>query len=170
MRAAGAFLTSLAAAATLSLGPAVVLAKLGAGTVVVVVVSVSDERPALPAAPLSNFLLFRCQLVRPRFDWSVPGPLIVAAGTGAPRGRMRDQGAMPRRASGPLEGRSARLAARWRRWRPGAEASLSPARRPRPPPLPGEVTPHRNRHPQAFAPATPSQSRWCGPDFSSPRV
>ncbi len=170
MRAGGAFVTAFAAAATLSLGPAVVLARLSSGPAVVVVVSVGDVRPAFPVAPSPADLLARCQLVRARADWSVPGPLIIAAGTGAPGGRTREQGATPRRESGSLESGSARFAARRRRWRPGAEAPLTPARRPRPPPVPGEVTAHRNSHPQAFAPATPSLVRWWGPAFSSPRV
>jgi hypothetical protein len=170
MRAGGAFVTSLAAAASLSLGPAVVLAKLSSGTTVVVVVSVSDARPSLPIGRVPTDLIVRCQLVRSRYDWSAPGALIVASGTGAPRGRPRDQGVLPRREAGPLDRGSASFAARRRRWRPGSEASLTPARRPRPPPLPGERTPYRVSALQASAPATPSLSRLCGPAFSSPRV
>ena len=170
MRAGGAFATSFAAAAILALGPAVVLAKLSSGTTVVVVVSVTDERPTLPIAQVPTDVIGRCQLVRSRYDWGVRSPLIIASGTGAPRGRPRDLGVRPRGEAGLLESRAGRSAARRRRWRPGAEAPLTPARRPRPPPLPGERTPYRVGALQASAPATPSLSRWCGPAFSSPRV
>jgi hypothetical protein len=170
MRAGGAFVTSLAAAATLSLGPAVVLAKLSCGTTVVVVASVSDAGSSVLIGHVPADLFVRCQLVRSRLDWSARSPLIIASGTGSPRGRPRDLGVRPRREAGMLERRSASFAARGRRWRPGSEASLSPARRPRPPPVPGEVTPHPVGPLQASAPATPSLSRWCGPAFSSPRV
>ncbi len=170
LRAGGAFVTSLAAAASLSLGPAVVLAKLGSDTTVVVVVSVTDERPTLPIAQVPTDLIGRCQLVRSRFDWGARGPMIIASGTGSPRNRPRDLGVKPRGQAGPFDRRSGSSAARRRRWRTGAEAPLTPARHPRPPPLPGERTPYRVGPLQASAPATPSLSRWCGPASSFPRV
>jgi len=170
MRACGAFATSLAAAATLSLGPAVVLAKLGSDAPVVVVFSATALRVVLPIASLPEDFLWRCELRRPRDDWGARGPLVIASAMGSPRGRTRDVGVTPPREAGPLDRATARLAARRLRWRPGSEASLPPARRPRPPPAAGAGTPPRFACSRPFAPATPSLLRWCAPAFLSPRV
>jgi hypothetical protein len=170
IRACGAFGTSLAAAAMLSLGPAVVLARLSAGTPVVVVFSLSEARFALPFTVHPSDLLWLCQLVRPRRDWCARSSLIIASVTGSPRGRTNDAGVRSRGEAAPGGRGTARFAARRLRWLPGSDTALPLARRQRPPPTPGEEPPHRLGLPQAFAPATPSLLRWWAPVFLSPRV
>ena len=170
IRACGAFGTSLVAAAMLSLGPAVVLARLSAGAPVVVVFSLREAHFALPFAALPAGLLWRCQLVRPGRDWCARNSVVIASATGSPGGGTNDAGVRSRGEDGTGEGGTARFAARRLRWRPGSDAALPPARRQRPPPAPVEESPHRLGLPLAFAPATPSLLRWWAPVFLSPRV
>ena len=170
LRACGAFGTSLAAAAMLSLGPAVVLARLSAGAPVVVLFSVSEARFALPFASLSADVLWRCQLVRPRRDWCASSSVVIASATGAPRGRTNDAGVRSRGEDGPGGSGTARAGSRRLRWRPGSDAALPPARQQRPPPTPGEGPLHRSGFRRAFTPATPSLLRWWAPVLLSPRV
>ncbi len=168
-RACGLFATSLVAAATLALGPAVVIAKIGAGVPVVVALSVAAPRLALPFTMSSGALLRRWLLRRPRYDLRA-GPMVVAGTTGAPRGRTRAAGVKPRGAPAPGIGGAAYLAAHLLGWRPGSSESLPLARRPRPPPVPGGDTPHGLVALSAFVPATPPLLWWCAPVFLSPPV
>jgi len=169
-RACGLFVTSLVAAATLALGPAVVIAKIGAGVPVVVALSVAAPRLALPFAASSRELLRRWLLRRPCYDLRSGGPMVVAGTTGAPRGRIRAAGVKPRGGPAPGIGGAAYLAPHLLGWRPGSSESLPLARRPRPPPAPGVGTPHGLVAQSTFVPATPPLLGWCAPVFLSPPV
>jgi hypothetical protein len=170
MRAGGAFVTSLLAAAMLAIGPAVVIAKIGAGAPVVVALSVAVPRLALPFAASQHDVFVRWLRRRPPYDWRARGVMFVAGAPGSPRGRTHDAGVKPRRTPGPGNGGPARRAAHRLRWRPAAGESLPLARRQRPPPPRARPTLHHDAELIALAPATPPLVWWCGPIFLSLRV
>jgi hypothetical protein len=169
-RAGALFVTSLLAAAMLAIGPAVVIAKIGAGAPVVVAMTVAVPHLAPPFTASQHELLVRWLRRRPPNDWRARGVMFVAGAPGSPRGRTHDAGVKPRRAPGPGNGGPARLAAHRLRWRPAAGESLPLARRQRPPPRRAGTTAYRNAELIALAPATPPLVWWCGPIFLSLRV
>ena len=169
VRAFGAFVTALVAAATLALGPAVVIARLGAGAPVLV----ASSAVASPVIPLgvefATQQLDRWLLHRPRNDLRARGTVVVAGATGSPRGRD-DAVVMPCREPGLGNGAAACFAGRQLRWRPGASEVLALSRRPRPPPVPGVETPHQFAALIAFDPASSPPHRWRRPVFLFSRV
>jgi len=169
-RACGLFVSSLVAAATLAIGPAVVIARIGAGAPIVVAMTVVAPHLALSFAASPGDLLRHWLLRRPRYDLRSRGLTVVAGATGSPRGRTRDAGVKPRREPGTGMGGPARLVARRLRLRPASSESLPLSRRPRPPPAPSVETPHRFAVQIALAPATPPLLWWCAPIFLSSRV
>ena len=169
-RACGLFGTSLVAAGTLALGPAVVIAKLGAGVPVVVDLSVAAPHVSLPSAVPARGPLGRWLLKPPRPDWRAGSPLVVAGTAGAPRGRVRALAVTPRGEGLSGVAAAARLAVRRSGRRPARRASLALSRRQRPPPGWGRHAPNRSVALIAHEPATPPSSWWCGPLFLSSRV
>ena len=87
VRAFSAFVMSLVAAATLALGPAVVIAKIGAGAPVVVAPSAAAPEIILPLVVSAREPFDRWLLHRPRNDLRARGTVVVAGATGSPRGR-----------------------------------------------------------------------------------
>jgi len=168
-RACGLFSTSLVAAGTLALGPAVVIAKIGAGVPVVVDLSVAAPRLSLPSAvpsgPLAHWVL-----KPPRYDWHAGSPMVVGGTAGAPRSRLRALGVTPRGNGLSGVAAAARLAVRRRRRCPITRETLALSRRQRPPPGASRHTSNRSMALIAHEPATPPSSWWCGPIFLSSRV
>jgi len=162
-RACGLFATSLLAAALLALGPAVVIAKIGA-RVPVVVLSGAIPRADAEGGPVVGLQLCRGSLTPAPYVLRAE-PMIVPGGTGAPRSRSGTSGA----AGGGLratEARgAARLAARRRRRLARAPDPPTLARRQRPPP-PGAA--HQLVPSTVSAPATPPHVAWCAPVFLFP--
>jgi hypothetical protein len=169
VRAFGAFVTSLTAAATLALGPAVVIAKIGAGAPVLVAPSAAPQRIILPFAGSAARQFDRWLLHRPRNDLRARSTVVVAGATGSPRGRD-DAVAMPCREPGLGNCAAACFAGRQLRWRPGAREALALSRRPRPPPAPLIETSHCFAALTAFDPASPPLHRWRGPILLSSRI
>ncbi len=169
-RLCGLFVTSLLAAAMLAIGPAVVIARIGAGVPVVIELSAAAPRLALPFAESSGDLLGHWLLRRPRYDLRARAQMAIASTTRSPRGRTRDAGVTPHHEADPGIGGQERLAARRLRWRPGSIELLQLSRRPRPPPAPGMQTPYRFAAPIALATAAPPLLWWCAPIFLSSRV
>jgi hypothetical protein len=168
VRAFGAFVTSLVAAATLAVGPAAVIAKIGAGGPVVVATSAAApvvlRLVASPREPFDRWLL-----QRPRSDLRARNTVVIAGATGSPRSRD-DAVVMPCRAPGLGRGAAACFASRELRMRPGASEVLALSRRPRPPPVPGVWTPHRFAALIAFDPASSPPHRWRRPVFLFSRI
>ena len=162
-RACGLFATSLLAAALLALGPAVVIAKIGARVPVVVLASAAERADAAEPAPAA-VALCRGALARTPFVLRAE-PMIVPAGTGAPR-RRTSASAVAGVGFRAAEARgAARLAARRRRRGVRAPDPPTLERRQRPPP-PGAA--QQRVPPTVFAPATPPHVAWCAPVFLSP--
>jgi len=162
-RACGLFATSLLAAALLALGPAVVIAKIGAGVPVVVL---SGAVPRADAAGPTSVGLELCRGSLAAAPYVLRAePMIVPGATGAPRNRTGTAGAAggsPR----AVEARGvARLAARRRRRLARASDPPTLARRQRPPPLGGA---HQLVPSTVSAPATPPHVAWCAPVFFYP--
>ncbi len=169
-RACGLFSTSLVAAGTLALGPAVVIAKIGAGVPIVVDLSVAAPHISVPPAAPPGSPLGQWRLMPPRHDWRAGSPMIVAGAAGAPRSRVRAPG-MASRGHGLSGVAAAAQLAVWRSGRcPVTRESLALARRQRPPPGAGRHTPNRSFTLYAGAPATPPTFGWCGPIFLSSRA
>jgi len=164
------FVTSLVAAAMLAIGPAVVIAKVGAGVPVVVELSTAASRLALPFAASSGDLLGHWLLRHPRYDLRARAQMVIAGTNRSPRGRTRDAGVTSHREPDSVTGGQERFAARRLRWRRASSQSLPLTRRPRPPPAPGVEAPHRFAAPIALAPAALPLLWWCAPIFLSSRV
>jgi hypothetical protein len=169
VRAFGAFVMSLVAAATLALGPAAVIAKIGAGAPVVVALSAFAPPVIPPAIGAAGLHLDRWLLHRTRNDVRARSTVVVAGATGSPRGRD-DAVAMPCRAPGLGNAAAACLASRELQMRRVASEVLALSRRPRPPPAPGVETPYRFAALIAFDPASSPPHRWRRPVFLSSRV
>jgi len=168
VRACGAFVTSLAAAGTLALGPAVVAAEFGGGARVLVAPS-SAPQQLIPVAASAREPFVRWLVHRPRNDLRARSTVVVAGGSGSPRGR--DDGVMmPWCRPGLGNGAAARFAGRQLRQRPGAGEVLALSRRPRPPPVAGGKTPHHFGALIAFNPASSPPDRWRQPVFLSSRI
>ena len=140
-RALCAFGTSLAGAGTLALGPAVVVAELGAGAPVLVAPAAVTSPPVLSFAVRTNEPFDPRLVDRARNDVRARSTVVAAGGTGSPRGK--DDGFMVS-SRGPLpgDGAAARLAGRAQRRLPRAGEVPALSRRPRPPPAAGGGTPH----------------------------
>ena len=168
VRACGAFLTSLVAAATLTLGPAAVIAGFGAGGPVLVAPAAAPLLPlrlaATARAPFVGWLLHRS-----RNDLRARNTVVVAGATGSPRSRD-DAAVMPCRAPGLGNGAAAWFAGRQLRQRPGAGEVLALSRRPRPPPVRGVETADCFTALIAFDPASPPLHWWRGPVLLSSRI
>jgi len=170
VRAGGLFATSVAASATLAIGPALVIVKLGAGVPGIVVPGIT-LRHAAPADRLAAGAgAPRLQLRRERPAVRSRAPVVVAGTGGAPRGGSRSLGVPGRGAGGPGRGSSILFAGGREQWRscPGEYCTLS--RRPRPPPASANRKPHRSVALIELAPATPPPYWWCGPGFLFSRV
>jgi len=168
VRAAGAFAASLAAAGTLALGPAVVVAAFGGGAPVLVAQSAVPQQ-LIPVVASGHEPFVRWLLNRPRTDLRARNTVVVAGGTGSPRGRD-DAVIMPCHGPGLGNGAAASFAGRLLRWRPQASEVVALSRRPRPPPVAGGKAPHHFGALIAFNPALSPPDRWRRPVFLSPRV
>jgi len=168
VRAAGAFAASLAAAGTLALGPAVVVAALGGGAPVLVAPSAAPQQ-VIPVAASVRAPFGRWLLRRSGTDVRARSTVVVAGATGSPRGRG-DAVMMPCRRPGLGNCAAAWFAGRLLRWHPQASEVLALYRRPRPPPTAGGKTPLNLGALIAFDPASPPPARWRRPVFLSPRV
>lgn len=167
VRAAGAFVASLAAAGTLALGPAVVVAAISGGAPVLVRPSPVPQHP-IPITASAREPFLGWMLRRSSSDVHARGTVLVAGAIGSPRGRD-DAVLMPCRAPGVGNGGRSCAAGRLLRWHPQASEVLALFRRPRPPPVRGVETPYRFAALIAFHPAPSPPARWRRPVFLSPR-
>ena len=167
VRACGAFATSLAAAGALALGPTVVAAEFSGAPVLVAPSSAPQQVIPLAASPRQPVV--RWLVHRPGNDLRARSTVVVAGGTGSPRGRD-DAVMLPCCRPGPGSGAAAWFAGRQLRQRPGAGEVLALSRRPRPPPLHGVAEPRLFTALIAFHPALSPPDRWRRPVFLSSRV
>ena len=167
-RACGLFATSLAAAGTLAIGPAVVIARIAAGVPIVVTWG-AEPAPAATARDAAGTRVRQLLLTRPRYALTAHEPLLVAGAAGAPR--LRPQGSALRSPGrpAPMELGAARLAARRGGRRSTGESTVL-ARRQRPPPAARRQTPGSSLTLIAHASAASPLYGWCGPIFSSSRI
>lgn len=165
LRGGGLFVTSLGASAALAVGPAVVLAKLGAGGPVIVEAPIPLPPTILAGRATGGTAEPGRQLRRERQGVRSRAPVVVAGTGGAPRGGPRDRGVAARGAAPPASGRPAFLAAGQGRWCPCPGTCCTLARRPRPPPASGNRTPRRQVALIALVPGTSPHHWWCAPGF-----
>jgi len=167
-RACGLFATSLAAAGTLAVGPAVVIAKISAGVPVVVTWSAAPAPAATTRDADGSAQVRHLLLTRPRYALTAHEPLLVAGSAGAPRLRPQGSALRSHGRPAPLELGAARLAARRGGRRSTGESTVL-ARRQRPPPAARRQTPGSSLTLIAHASAASPLYGWCGPIFLSSR-
>jgi hypothetical protein len=166
----GLFVASLAAAALLTLGPAVVIATLSGRAPVVVALMIEVPHAAIAADATGEAPGSGAALRQPRSGWRSQTLALIAVLPRTTRGRLDRAGVRARGGPAPPGGERARLSSRADRLGPGATGVLSPARRPRPPPAPGGEIAYRLDALNVPAPAALPYPRRCAPAFLSSRV
>jgi len=169
LRAGGLFVTSLGASAALAIGPAVVMARLTAGTPVIVEPSVAPPLAASALGAAWRGPAPACRLGRGGSGVRARSLVVVAGSSGAPRGGPRHLRAAARGVAAGASG-VRRAAPRGDRWRGGGGDRLAPALRQRPPPAAADRTAPRRFTSRVHVPATLPTLWRCVPDFSLPTL